>query len=163
MTIATSITAGWENTLEAVGGREWLVENGHESVRPVSNLTAETHPRTAIGLHADGTLTLAAVDGRSGFSVGVTASELAGLFVDDGATKAIMLDGGGSTTAFIRRPGDVEATLVNRPSDGFERPVDDSPVRHLRHPDRAARPDRRPTGCEPRHRGRGHPVPGPWR
>jgi hypothetical protein len=127
VTIATTISAGWENTLEAVGGREWLVEDGHASVRPVSTLTDETHPRTAIGLRPDGTLTLAAVDGRSaGYSVGVTASELAGLFVDDGATKAIMLDGGGSTTAFVRRPGDVEATLVNRPSDGFERPVDDT-------------------------------------
>jgi hypothetical protein len=120
----------------------------------------ETHPRTAIGLHEDGTLTLAAVDGRSnGFSVGVTASELAGLFVDDGAKKAIVLDGGGSTTAFIRRPGDVEATLVNRPSMGSS---DQSTtlVRRLRHPDRAARPDRRPTRCESHHRGRGHPSSG---
>ncbi|MFL5720321.1 MAG: phosphodiester glycosidase family protein [Chloroflexota bacterium] len=127
VTIATSITAGWEGTVEAIGGREWLVEGGHESVRPVSTLTTETHPRTAIGLRADGTLALATVDGRqAGYSVGVTASELADLFVDEGAVKAIMLDGGGSTTTFVRRPGDVEATLVNRPSDGFERPVDDA-------------------------------------
>ncbi len=37
-----------------------------------------------------------------------------------------MLDGGGSTTALVRRPGDVEATLVNRPSDGRERAVDNA-------------------------------------
>src|SRR4029079_1057995 len=43
VTIATTISAGWENTVEAVGGREWLVEDGHESVRPVSTLTAQTH------------------------------------------------------------------------------------------------------------------------
>jgi hypothetical protein len=125
--IATSITAGWEGTLEAIGGREWLVEGGHTNIRPVSTLTAETHPRTAIALRANGTLALASVDGRkAGYSVGVTATELADLFVDEGAVKAILLDGGGSTTAFVRRPGDVEATLVNRPSDGFERPVDDA-------------------------------------
>ena len=127
VTISTTITSGWEGTREAIGGREWLVEGGNESVRPVSTITDETHPRTAVGLRADGTLTLAAVDGRTdGYSEGVTGSELASLFVDDGATKAIMLDGGGSTTAFVRRPGDVEATLVNRPSDGFERPIDDA-------------------------------------
>ncbi|MFL5674349.1 MAG: phosphodiester glycosidase family protein [Chloroflexota bacterium] len=127
VTIATAITSGWENTLEAIGGREWLVESGHESIRPTSTITAETHPRTAIGLRADGTLTLAAVDGRKdGYSEGVTASELADLFLTDGVGKAIMLDGGGSTTALVRRPGDIEATLVNRPSDGFERPIDDA-------------------------------------
>jgi hypothetical protein len=127
VTMATTITAGWENTLEAVGGREWLVEAGGKSIRPVSDITTATHPRTAIGLRPDGTLTLATVDGRQpGYSVGVTASDLASLFIDQGATKAIMLDGGGSTTAFVRRPGDIEASLVNQPSDGFERAVDDT-------------------------------------
>ena len=127
VTIATSITAGWEGTLEAIGGREWLVEDGHESIRPVSTITTAIHPRTAVGLRADGTLTLATVDGRrEGYSHGVTASELADLLVGEGATRAIMLDGGGSTTSFVRRPGDVEASLANRPSDGFERPIDDA-------------------------------------
>ncbi len=127
VTITTSVTAGWEGVREAIGGREWLIEGAKESVRPVSTFTAETHPRTAVGLRADGTLTLATVDGRwDGYSIGVTASEMAGLLLGRGSVEAIMLDGGGSTTALVRRPGDVEATLVNRPSDGFERPVDDS-------------------------------------
>ena len=97
------------------------------SIRPVSSLTTAAHPRTAIALRDDGTLSLATVDGRrEGYSTGVTASELAGLLVDQGAVKAIMLDGGGSTTAFVRRPGDVEASLVNRPSDGSERAIDNA-------------------------------------
>ncbi len=29
VTVATAITAGWENVVEAVSGREWLVEGGH--------------------------------------------------------------------------------------------------------------------------------------
>ena len=127
VTVTTRITAGWEGTVEGIGGREWLVEGGKESVRPVSSITTARHPRTAIALRENGTLVLAAVDGReTGYSTGVTAGELADMFVGQGAQKAIMLDGGGSTTAFVRRPGDVEATLANRPSDGFERPIDDA-------------------------------------
>jgi hypothetical protein len=125
VTITTAITAGWEDVVEAVSGREWLVEAAQESVRPVSSITTAEHPRTAVALRGDGRLVLATVDGRwPGYSVGVTATELAGMLLSQGAQKAIMLDGGGSTTALVRRPGDVEASLVNRPSDGQERAVD---------------------------------------
>ena len=111
--------------MEAVSGREWLVDGARESIRPVSTFTTAAHPRTAVALRADGRLVLATVDGRwSGYSIGVTATDLAGLLLDQGAVQAIMLDGGGSTTALVRRPGDVEATLANRPSDGRERAVD---------------------------------------
>jgi hypothetical protein len=127
VTVTTTITPGWEDVVEAVSGREWLVEGAWESIRPVSTLTTAAHPRTAVALRADGSLVLATVDGgRSGYSTGVTASDLAGLLLEQGAVQAIMLDGGGSTTALVRRPGDVEATLVNRPSDGRERGVDNA-------------------------------------
>ncbi len=127
VSVTTTVTPGWEDVVEAISGREWLVEDARESVHPVSTLTAETHPRTAIASRADGTLVLATVDGRrDGYSIGVTASELAGMLLARGAVQAIMLDGGGSTTALVRRPGDVEATLVNRPSDGTDRPVSDT-------------------------------------
>ena len=67
---------------------------------------------------------LAVVDGRRpGYSVGVTAADLADLLIGQGVSDAIILDGGGSTTALVRRPGDIEATVVNRPSDGGERAV----------------------------------------
>ena len=125
LTVTTTITSGWEDVVEAVGGREWLVEEARESIRPVSTYTTAAHPRTAVALRADGSLVLATVDGRwSGYSVGVTAADLAGLLLDQGAVQAIMLDGGGSTTALVRRPGDVKSTLANRPSDGRERAVD---------------------------------------
>jgi hypothetical protein len=124
VTITSTITSGWGGVVEAVSGREWLVEDSTVSVRPVSDLTTATHPRTAAALRADGRLVLATVDGRwDGYSIGVTATELAGTLIDDGAVKAILLDGGGSTTAFVRRPGDVSATLMNHPSDGSEREV----------------------------------------
>jgi hypothetical protein len=125
VTVTTTITPGWEDVVEAVSGREWLVDGARQSIRPVSTFTTATHPRTAVALRADGRLVLATVDGRwPGYSIGVTATDLADLLLEQGAVQAIMLDGGGSTTSLVRRPGDVEATLVNRPSDGSERAVD---------------------------------------
>ena len=124
VTITTSITPGWEDVVEAVGGREWAVEGGQSSIRPVSTITRNPNPRTAVGIGANGNLVLAVVDGRRpGYSVGVTAADLADLLVGQGVSDAIILDGGGSTTALVRRPGDIEATVVNRPSDGGERAV----------------------------------------
>lgn len=127
VTVATAITAGWEGVVEAISGREWLVDGAQADIRPVSKITTAAHPRTAVALRGDGHLILATVDGRwDNHSVGVRADDLADLLLDQGATQAIMLDGGSSTTALVRRPGDVEATLVNRPSRGPARPVDDA-------------------------------------
>ena len=113
--------------MEAIGGREWLVEDGAVGIRPVSSFTTEVHPRTAVGIRSDGRLLLATVDGRQpGYSIGMTAADLAAMLMAQGAVEAIMLDGGGSTTALVRRPGDVEASLVNRPSAGYQRAVDNA-------------------------------------
>lgn len=124
VTLSTQITAGWETVREAIGGREWLREDDAVSIRPVSGFTTSAHPRTAVGLRADGSLVLAEVDGRQpGYSIGVRAQDLAELLGEQGAVDAIMLDGGGSSTALARLPGNVEAGLVNVPSDGRERRV----------------------------------------
>ena len=34
VTVSTSVTAGWEDVVEAIGGREWLVEDGAVEIRP---------------------------------------------------------------------------------------------------------------------------------
>jgi hypothetical protein len=61
---------------------------------------------------------LITVDGRRpGHSVGMTTRGFARLFVSLGADRALNLDGGGSTTMYVR------GRVVNRPSDGTERPV----------------------------------------
>ena len=127
VSISTSITPGWEGVVEAIGGREWLLEDGAVGIRPVSTFTANAHPRTAVGIRPDGRLLLATVDGRQpGYSTGVTAADLADLLLAEGATDALMLDGGGSTTTLVRHPGDVGVSLANRPSDGAERAVDNA-------------------------------------
>jgi exopolysaccharide biosynthesis protein len=127
VTVTTSVPAGWEDVREAVSGREWLAKGGVVAVSPVSAATTGNHPRSAIGVRADGSLLLAAIDGRRpGESYGVTATDLAELLVAQGARSAVNLDGGGSTTILARRPGNVSATVVNSPSDGSERAVDDA-------------------------------------
>jgi hypothetical protein len=76
------------------------------------------HPRTAVGVSADGArLLLFVIDGRqAGYSAGATLVELAELLVAEGARTVYNLDGGGSTTMVLRGEG-----AVNRPSDGSER------------------------------------------
>jgi hypothetical protein len=107
---------------ELVGGFPLLLVQGRPvldrvpSIRPAFAL--ERHPRTAVGLRADGTVLLVVVDGRQpGHSAGMTLPELTGLLLELGAVDALNLDGGGSTTLVVR------GRIVNRPSDPVERPV----------------------------------------
>ena len=105
-----------------MGGREFLLRNGKTFLSPRPAIADERHPRTAIGLKADGGVVLATVDGRrSGYSIGVTNAELATMLAGQGAIDAINLDGGGSTAMAVRQPGDLGVSIVNRPSDGSER------------------------------------------
>ena len=82
---------------------------------PVLNLSHE--PRTALGYNAD-TLFLVVADGRQPkYSTGLTLYELASILIELGATEAINLDGGSSST-FV-----VEDTVINKPSGQQERDV----------------------------------------
>ena len=122
-----SITPGWENVREAVGGREFIVRDGATSISPRPPLADELHPRTALGITVAGDLVMATVDGRqSGYSTGVDLEELAELLLSRGVVQALNMDGGGSTTVAVRLPGDPEVSVVNRPSDGYERAVANS-------------------------------------
>jgi hypothetical protein len=80
------------------------------------------HPRTALGIRADGTIVLLTVDGRQPEkSVGMTILELSELMREWGCRDALNLDGGGSTTMVVG------GKLVNNPSDAAgERPVSDA-------------------------------------
>jgi hypothetical protein len=127
VTLSTSITPGWESIQQAVGGREWIVRDGIVNITPRPASAVEIHPRSAIGLTADGRLIMAIVDGREvGGSAGVRLSELAELMLERGVVSAINLDGGGSSALAIRRAGTDGPVLASRPSDGFERPVTNS-------------------------------------
>ena len=81
-------------------------------------------PRTIAGVTAAGHLLLVAADGRApGYSVGLSFLEEAAVMRALGASDAVNLDGGGSTTMAIG------ATAITRPSDPTgERPVGDAIV-----------------------------------
>lgn len=111
---------------EAVGGGATLVRDGH--VLTHTDNTVE--PRTCIGVSADGKRVLMmAVDGRNfWYSNGMLFEELGHCLKALGAENGINLDGGGSTTFFIRNtPGFTENRFEvrNWPSDngGKERAV----------------------------------------
>ncbi len=87
---------------------------------------AARHPRTAVGLDARHRLAwLVTVDGRQpGFSEGASLEELTDILVSLGATDAINLDGGGSTTMVVESASG--PAVLNRPIHtavpGRERP-----------------------------------------
>ena len=84
-----SITPGWENVREAIGGREFIVQGGVADVSPRTAVADELHPRTALGITAAGSLVMATVDGRqSGYSTGVDLDELAELMLSRGVVEA---------------------------------------------------------------------------
>lgn len=135
VTLTLSITSGWEAVTQALGGREFLLRAGNTFLSPRPAIADQRHPRTAVGITADGSVILATVDGRdNGYSVGVTNAELAALLADRGATDAINLDGGGSTALAVRQPGDIGVTIANRPSDGSERSLPNALVVYSAHP-----------------------------
>lgn len=77
-------------------------------------------PRTAIGVIDENHLMIVVVDGRdTGYSRGVTMTELAEIMVSLGATTAYNLDGGGSSEMWF------DGEVVNQPSNGGERATSD--------------------------------------
>jgi len=102
---------------------EFVIDGGPRLVRTGRTVAAQPetgrtgfvegrHPRTAVGVRADGRILLVTVDGRQPErSVGMTIAELASLLLELGAVEAINMDGGGSTTMVAG------GRVVNSPSD----------------------------------------------
>ena len=112
---------------EAVGGSVYLVKDGKPVVTSAADYYNSRHSRTCVGITAEGKVVMMVLDGRQEpFSVGGTAEELAQIMLDAGCVTAINLDGGGSTTFVAKQEGSNTLTVVNRPSDGYERSVSSS-------------------------------------
>lgn len=111
---------------EAVGGGASLLREGNV----LSQTDQTVEPRTCIGISADSTqVYVLAVDGRNfTYSTGMQLEEQAVVLKALGASTGINLDGGGSTTFFIRNSPDFlenRFTVRNWPTDngGKERSV----------------------------------------
>lgn len=110
----------WTKIVAGMGIFHLLLDNGTET--DALNDPA-VHPRTAMGVKADGTVILMQNDGRQiGWANGLTFREMV-LYMRDvlGAVTVFNFDGGGSSTMSATIPGDNKATVLNRPSDGGER------------------------------------------
>jgi len=127
--VSAQVTLAPFHPREAVGGFPVLLAGGAVAEQLDSaggpKFGPVRHPRTAVGIGAGGRrLLLVTVDGRQpSYSAGMTLAELAGVMRELGATDALNLDGGGSTTMVVAAgPGGVR--VANRPSDAAgERPV----------------------------------------
>jgi len=108
----------------AVSGTRLLVDNGEITEGLDSRKLA---PRTTAGVDKKGqTLIIVIVDGRqSGYSKGITLKEIAQILLENGAERALELDGGGSSTLVLNRDGNpvVLNSPVHRGIPGIERPV----------------------------------------
>jgi len=100
---------------ELVGGFPMLLRNGVAVVDRTTDMipgfSEKRHPRTVVARRSDGTVMLVAVDGRRQDSVGMSLEELTDFMKALGASDALNLDGGGSTTLVV------DGRVVNRPSD----------------------------------------------
>lgn len=114
----------WREVVHAIGGGPRLLSTGTwlapETFGP--EITDRRHPRTALGVLADGRFVFLVVDGRQPtHSLGMTLDELAVALRRLGAVEAMNLDGGGSSVLIVN------GRLVNLPSDeSGERPVADA-------------------------------------
>ncbi len=104
-----------KDTQTAVSGNEVILMDG----KPTDDKGAEDrknpYARVAVGTDRSGkTLWIVVIDGKQvGYSMGMTLDELARVFQDLGADRALNLDGGGSSTIALQTAQGIE--LLNAP------------------------------------------------
>lgn len=125
--VYAQLSPEWQGVQYAVGGGPTLVASGRLKVTArdekfSADIARGRAPRTAIGYRGGTSVVMVTVDGRQRASVGMTLYELGRLLMEHGVKDAINLDGGGSTAMVVR------GRLVNSPSDGSERAVNNALV-----------------------------------
>ncbi len=122
--ISFTCAEGWEDISCAIGGSDVFIKDGEIDQSVITESSEKiANPRTAVGVRADGTVILFVADGRQDISYGFRLVSLAETLLSFGCVYAINLDGGGSSTAVVKFPGEENASLVNSPSDKAERGV----------------------------------------
>lgn len=92
-----------------------LMSNGTYSTLDLTTThNTNSHPRTAVAITEDGSVLFVTIDGRfPGKAVGMSTPLMQEFFTLLGAKSALNLDGGGSTTMYIKGRG-----IVNHACDG---------------------------------------------
>jgi exopolysaccharide biosynthesis protein len=129
LTLHTNVAPN-AHLVQAIGGGPVLIKNGahyYDPNPPNPKGVTSRNPLTAISVNKDGTHAhLVVFDGRGSGptrSVGLTYAQAASYLLTQGAYSAMLFDTGGSTDMVARFPGQNYASVVNWPSDGYERPV----------------------------------------
>jgi hypothetical protein len=126
ITVQRRMVGDFEGVMWGIGAYGHLVEDGIRLESIVGIDPTFRHPRSAIGVKADGSVFFVTVDGRQpGVSAGATLYELADLMIEYGAVLAYNFDGGGSTTMVLRDETDA-FYVANQPSDSPPRSVTNS-------------------------------------
>ena len=123
LSIGTYIRVQYELTGEyagidnIIGGYAHLADNGTLPEYHSDSYLTTRAPRTIVGQKADGTVCLITMDGRqkSRNMYGTNQQEINAFMKSYGITDAVLLDGGGSSTFFIREGNDF--VVKNSPSD----------------------------------------------
>lgn len=122
--VSTLAQTPLDGIAEAVGGGQILLRDGEiYDTAPLEPFGDICHPRTAVGIRADGKVIFTVVDGRRPeWSNGASLTELAELMRSAGVVTAINLDGGGSSTFIVNGGG--KLSMLNSPAD-LQRPTED--------------------------------------
>ena len=106
-----------ESILQAAAGLQMIVKDGRlYDYAPLEPFGYTRHPRTAAGVTKDGSVILTVVDGRiPAYSNGASLVDLAKLMLEEGAERAVNLDGGGSSAVYTKKDGCF--SLRSRPAD----------------------------------------------
>lgn len=115
---ADTLDFDWENTIhsrDVMTSGPLLLLDGQNTPIPADAFSKKRNPRTAIGKLTDGSIILLVVDGRAEESAGMNLTELQQTLRWLGCVTALNLDGGGSSTMYIK--GEPEHGIVNYPSD----------------------------------------------
>lgn len=89
-----------------------LLQKGKRTELEDNKFATSRHPRSCICETATKSILLIAVDGRSAQAAGMSLAELQEFLLLNNCRDAINLDGGGSTTLWVRKQG-----ILNTPSD----------------------------------------------
>ncbi len=114
------ITTPTKRMYNAIWGRYDLIQRGKVRIDKKDGTRIYPYPRTIVGIDKKGTtLYLLVADGRRGeYSVGLKMKECGKILRAFNVWYAMACDQGGSVCMYVKGLG-----IVNRPSDGFERPV----------------------------------------